>query len=138
MGLKGTNNCLPRVLEGLHAFAQCAVLCFASSVRCPLFGAVGIRSWWMRRTRAKGSIFGLEFTYAGLQGGKMCFALVAAILSCNSVAVGAGLLAFLSSHVRPRPLTRRGAILIGCGCGTRFCCRLGGSGRRKGWRGGRA
>jgi hypothetical protein len=115
MGLKGTNNCLPRILEGLHAFAQCAVLCFTSSVRCPLLGVVGIHSRQMGRTRAKGSVFGLEFTYAGLQGGILCFALVAAILGCDSVAVGTGLLAFLGSHIRPRALSRRGAILIGCG-----------------------
>src|SRR6266849_4156535 len=128
MGLEGANDCLPCILKGLDAFAQCAVLCFASSICCPLFRAAGIHSWWVGSTRAKGSIFGLKFTYASLQGGELCFALVAAMLGCNSVAVGAGVLSFLWCQVRPGPLSR--CILVGCGCWTRFCCRLGGGGRR--------
>jgi len=136
MGLKGANDCLPCILKGLDAFAQCAVLCFASSICSPLFRAAGSRSWRVGSTRAKGSIFSLEFTYASLQGGKMCFALVAAMLGCNSVAMGAGLLALLSCHVRPGPLSRCGAILVGCRCRTRFCWRLGGGGGRVRWNGG--
>jgi hypothetical protein len=135
MSLKGANDCLPCIFKGSDAFAQCAVLCFASSVRCPLFRAVGIHSWRVRRTRAKSSVFSLEFTDASLQGGKLCFALVAAMLGCNSVAVGASLLALLRCHVRPGPLSRWGAILIRRGCRTRFRCRLGGSGRRGRWNG---
>jgi hypothetical protein len=40
MGLKGANDCLPCIFKGPHAFAQCAVLCFSSSVCCPLLGPV--------------------------------------------------------------------------------------------------
>jgi len=136
MGLKGANDCLPCILKGLDAFAQCTVLCVAISIFCPLFGAAGIHSWRVGGRRAKGSIFSLEITYASLQGGKLCFALVAAMLGCNSVAMGAGLLALLSCHSRPGPLSRCGIILVGCRCRTRFCCRLGGGGRRVRWNGG--
>jgi hypothetical protein len=136
MGLKGSNDCLPCILKGLDAFAQCAVLCFASSFCYPLIRAVGIHSWRVGGTRAKGSIFSLEFTYASLQGNILCFALVAAMLGCNSVAMGAGVLALLRCHDRPRSLSRCGIILVGCRCRARFCCRLGGGGRRVRWNGG--
>jgi hypothetical protein len=135
MGLKGANDCLPCILKGLDTFAQCAVLCFASSICCTLFRAAGIHSWGVGSTRAKDSIFSLEFTYASLQGGKLCFALVAAMLGCNSVAMGASLFALLSCHGGPGPLTRCGTILVRCRCRARFCCRLGGRGRGARWNG---
>ena len=135
MGLKGANDCFPCTLKGPDAFVQCAILCFASSVRCPLFGAVDIHSWRVCRTCTKGSIFSLEFTYASLQGSKLYFALVAAVLGGNSVAVCAGLFTFLRCDIRPGPLSWCGTILIGCGSRARFCCRLGRGGRRVGWNG---
>jgi hypothetical protein len=136
MGLKGANDCVPCILKGLDALTQCAVLCFASSICCLLFRATGIHSWRLGSTRAKSSIFNLEFIYASLQGSILCFALVAAMLGCNSVAMGAGLLSLLWCLVRPRPLSRCGTILVGCRCRTRFCCRLGGGGRLVRWNGG--
>ena len=114
MGLKGTNDCLPCILKGLDAFAQCAVLCFASSICCLLFKTASILSWRVGGTRAKGSIFSLEFAYTSLQGGILCFALIAAMLGCNSVAMGAGLLSLLWCKLSPRPLSRCGTILVGC------------------------
>ena len=113
MGLKGANDCLPCILKGLDAFTQCAVLCFSSSICCPLFRAAGIHSWRVSSTGAKGSIISLEFIYASLQGGILCFALVAAVLGCNSVAMSAGLLTLLRCLVSPGPLSRCGNILVG-------------------------
>jgi hypothetical protein len=101
MGLKGANDCIPCILKGLDTFAQCAVLCFASGICCLLFRTAGIHSWRVGSTRAKGSIFSLEFTYASLQGSILCFSLVAAMLGCNSVAMGAGLLSLFWCYVGP-------------------------------------
>jgi len=101
MRLKGADDCLPRGLKSPHAFAQCAVLLFASGVCGPLFGTIhGHCEWVGYNTRTKGPVFSLELTYASLEGRELCFALVAAVLGCDAVAVGAGLLAFLGCHVR--------------------------------------
>lgn len=68
MGLKGANDCIPCILKGLYTFAQCAVLCIASSICCLLFRTAAIRSWRVGGTRTKDSIFSLEFANASLQG----------------------------------------------------------------------
>jgi len=129
--VKGANNCLPRALKGLYTLTQCAILRFASSVCCPVLGAVD--RYWGRvgHARTEGSVLSLKFTDATLEGRELRFALVAAVLSCDTVAMGTSLLALLGCHTRPGALSRWGITFIRRGCRTRFCCRLGGRGWRK-------
>lgn len=95
MRLKGADDCLPRSFEGPHTFTQCTVLGFASGVRSPLFGVVDGHWECVGHTRTKGFVFGLEFIYASFERIELCLALVAAVLGCDAIAVGAGLLALL-------------------------------------------
>jgi hypothetical protein len=98
MRLKGADDCLPRSFKSPHAFTQCAVLSFTSGVGGPLFGVVD-RHWkYMGHTRTKGLVFGLEFTYAIFEASELCLTLVAAVLGCDAIAVGAGFLALLRCH----------------------------------------
>jgi len=99
MGVKGADDCLPRSFEGPHAFTQCAVLGFASGVRSPLFGVVNSHWECVGHTRTKGLVFSLEFIYASFERIKLCLALVAAVLGCDAIAVGASFLPLLRCHV---------------------------------------
>ena len=99
MRLKGADDCLPRSFKSPHAFTQCAVLGFTSGVRGSLIGVVDSHWKCVGHTRTKGLVFGLEFIDASFEGGELCFALVAAVLGCDAIAVGAGLLALLRCHV---------------------------------------
>jgi hypothetical protein len=99
MRLKGADDCLPRSFESPHAFAQCAVLSFASGVRSLLFGVVDSHWEYVGHTRTKGLVFSLECVYASFERGELCLALVAAVLGRDAIAVGAGLLALLRCYV---------------------------------------
>jgi hypothetical protein len=129
VSLEGANNCLPCVLKSSHTFAQCVVLSLTSGVCRTVFCAID--SHWKGHTRTESSVLSFKLAYATLEGTKLCFALVTAVLSRDTVAVCTGFLALLWGHVRPSPLSWCGATFIGCRCWTGLCCRLGGSGRRK-------
>lgn len=101
MRLKGADDCLPRSFKSPHAFTQCVVLGLASGIRGTLFGAVDSRWEYVGHTRTKGLVFSLEFIYASFEGSELCLALVTAVLGCDAIAVGAGLLALLRCNVRP-------------------------------------
>ena len=99
MRLKGADDCLPCSFKSPHAFTQCVVLSFASGIRGPPFGVVDSHREYVGHTRTKGLVFSLEFIYASFEGSELCLALVATVLGCDAIAVGAGLLAFIWCHV---------------------------------------